>query len=555
MKKLLALALILFSSLVNANGVPHTFATLPAGNVPASYLDDNFAVGGTYTPFGTGAVVTTAQSKLQQTMSFADFLPNGYVTDGSVNYYSNLVTAITAATNANMKLRMPAGEFSMSGGSGSVCLSVDIGHMSIESEGRTILDFSSATCTYAIQVFSSLSFPYSQYENTTNPITGISIIGGGVTGRIGWYIGHATYQNNSQIRLQNCAAYNFDTNLYFTNNAWRFSADNCVFEGAVTFTIYIPAGLSNFGESIDFFHCMFSDGGAISIGTNGGLHFFGSSVLNVPIVESASGNSVNFYGGNIENPGSGLIYVWATISGNNSFIAFYGTTLTFDLSNTAIQNAAPFLVTGSNSYFSFYNTLFPVSNNFQTELSSPDRVLVNGAAFSTNGGMVTNYSNSNPVLSLQSNLLSNGTFELGNTSGWTVAPYGGGSPTAVASATAAKNGSYGLLATSTSTGGLMITQSAPVNPGQFVTIGGWVKIAANLSGTAGYFQLSFFDRAGNQLGATVGNSLTGSGSWSWGWFNAQAPMGAATVTVTLNVQPGGSGSNVIYFDDIIVNIL
>ena len=72
--------------------IPHIFSTLPAGNVPSSYLDDNFAVGGAYTPPGTGAVATTVAGKLGESVSVLDFGVN--TTPGT----TDMTAAIQAAS-------------------------------------------------------------------------------------------------------------------------------------------------------------------------------------------------------------------------------------------------------------------------------------------------------------------------------------------------------------------------------------------------------------------------------------------------------------------------
>lgn len=49
---------------------------------------------------GTGAVSRTVQSKLRETKSITDWLPSGYVTDGSVNYATQIQAAINAVSAA-----------------------------------------------------------------------------------------------------------------------------------------------------------------------------------------------------------------------------------------------------------------------------------------------------------------------------------------------------------------------------------------------------------------------------------------------------------------------
>jgi hypothetical protein len=80
-----------------------------------------------YLPAGTGAVGRTAQAKLREVeASVADFLPAGYVTDGSVNYTTQIQAAIDSAQSAALvtygkfgrsiaRLKLPSGNFSVSG--------------------------------------------------------------------------------------------------------------------------------------------------------------------------------------------------------------------------------------------------------------------------------------------------------------------------------------------------------------------------------------------------------------------------------------------------------
>ena len=67
-----------------------TFATPPGANL----------VG--YLPAGTGAVATTVQAKLRESVSIADFLPVGYVTDGSVDYSTEVQAAIDTGKTVDL---------------------------------------------------------------------------------------------------------------------------------------------------------------------------------------------------------------------------------------------------------------------------------------------------------------------------------------------------------------------------------------------------------------------------------------------------------------------
>ncbi len=56
---------------------------------------------------GTGAVSRPVQSKLRESISIEDFLPSGHVTDGSVDYATEIQSAITAASGKELTLSIP----------------------------------------------------------------------------------------------------------------------------------------------------------------------------------------------------------------------------------------------------------------------------------------------------------------------------------------------------------------------------------------------------------------------------------------------------------------
>lgn len=68
-----------------------------------------------FLPSGASATARTMQAKARDTLNAADFLPVGYVTDGSVDYTTQLQAAITAAAAQRKELIIPAGTFKASG--------------------------------------------------------------------------------------------------------------------------------------------------------------------------------------------------------------------------------------------------------------------------------------------------------------------------------------------------------------------------------------------------------------------------------------------------------
>ncbi|CAB4170189.1 hypothetical protein UFOVP905_48, partial [uncultured Caudovirales phage] len=68
-----------------------------------------------YNPAGTGAVATNVQDELRQRISVTSTLPSGYVTDGSVDYTTQLQQAVTNAIAAGQRLEGVPGTFKVTG--------------------------------------------------------------------------------------------------------------------------------------------------------------------------------------------------------------------------------------------------------------------------------------------------------------------------------------------------------------------------------------------------------------------------------------------------------
>lgn len=470
--------------------------------------------------------------------------------DGVTNDAPSIIAAITASKASESSLTVPDGTYSISGSTG---LDVDIGKMSMCGSGVVIFDCSALTATNAIQVYSSLSYPNSHYTNTINKLSGIVFKGGSVAGRHGLLIGSASYANNGQTLVERCGFVNFDRCHHFTSNAWRCVFNKCVFMTAVNYTMYWPSGVSNAGEAISYYHCQFNDGtGSMLVAANNvNIYMFSCSILNQPITISGFTVLWIMFGGNMENPANATPYTYITISNASTFV-MNGTGLVLDALATFTD--AIFNLSSSGSSLIFNNVIWPDGSNLQFETTvgwrtfakGSGRVVVNGSSYwPLSGGYKC------PV-SASANSIYNGNFETGNTDGWSVAAYSTAGSTAVASATAKKNGTYGLLVTTVSGGGINITQDCKVKPGQLVQLFAWIKVATAGSAPIGYFQLAFFSATGNQI-SIVSNEIS---STSWTAFGSSqtgyAPAGADYCKVVINVQTGGP--NVVYVDDVILNI-
>jgi len=472
--------------------------------------------------------------------------------DGTTNDTAAIEAAIVAATAAKTTLVFPAGTYKLVTPSNANGLQVDLGLMSIAANGNVKIDCTSLTTAYAMQVFSSLSYPESHYQNTTHGMTGLSFVGGADAGVNGLLVYHPTYTNNCQFKIDSCSFYNFNANMYFEKNAWRVSFVNCVFMDGNSVNVLFGPG-TNQGESITFDHCMINDGGDFQLDSTGNqINFYSTSLLNTRLWITGSSNTVNMYGGNLENPGSALAYQYVRIEGTTNRVTLFGTPITI---NPTTWTDTLFYVEANNT-LTFSNTTFPDINDYNVAatggysefVSGTGRVLAASSSHWPLGGGIK------PTISHLNNSLYNGDFETGTTAGWTVTPFGTGGSTAVASATAKKFGTYGLLATSVVGGGVDVTQKQSCLPGQLVTVFAWVQLVTAASANPwNYIQTVFKSADGTTL-ATYGDGDTTVGTWDQlGTSSSKyAPVGTATVTLTLNVQPGG---NVVYFDNVVMNIV
>ena len=473
---------------------------------------------------------------------------------GATDTTAAVEAAIAAATAAKTTLVFPSGTYKIVTPSNNLGLQFDLGVMSVVANGNVVFDCSTQTTSYAAQAFSSLSYPVSHYQNETHCLQGIVFNGGGVANKNGLLVGHDTYTMNCQFKIESCGFWNFDVNMYSYNNAWRVGFWNCCFMAATSDANVLFGSSTNAGESMGFFQCMIADGGAFQIDGNGlQVHLYSCSLLNTKLWVTGNSNIVNLYGGNLENPGSSLHYTYADIGPNtNNRVNINGTSITV---NPATWTEPLFNVDAYNTIV-FDGVTWPDINNYNIATSTgyAEFVTGDGRVLAANTSQWPLSGGVKPAVSHLCNELYNGDFETGDTAGWTVTPYGTAGSTAVASATAKKFGSYGLLATSVAGGGINVTQTKVCKPGQLVKVFAWVQLATAASSTPwNYVQIQFLSADGTVL-ATYGDGDTTVGTWDQLGTEASeyAPIGTANVKFILNVQPGG---NVVYFDNVVMNIV
>ena len=146
--------------------VPYTFATA-SGSLPLSQLDSNFAAVGasnnvSFTASGTGAVATTVQAKLGESVSVKDF---GADSTG----VADSTAAFAAAAVASLSVFIPAGTYKLSAGS----LSFSTGVAFIGAgQGAVTLNCTSGTSNLFSWTGSA----------TGGGMSGVTINGSGMTG-------------------------------------------------------------------------------------------------------------------------------------------------------------------------------------------------------------------------------------------------------------------------------------------------------------------------------------------------------------------------------------
>jgi hypothetical protein len=96
-----------------------------------------------------GAVQRSINTDLVELMKVTQF--SGVDPTGATPSDTGILAAVAAAKIAKVKLIVPAGTYKFTGAIG---LLIDVGLMALEGQGVVYFDFTAATCTTAIQVYS-----------------------------------------------------------------------------------------------------------------------------------------------------------------------------------------------------------------------------------------------------------------------------------------------------------------------------------------------------------------------------------------------------------------
>ncbi len=157
---------------VNSNSVPNFGAGQGATLAQLSAPTGASLIG--FIQSGLGASATTVASILYRSINFADFLPVGYVIDGSVDYHTQIQAAIVAARAAKLPVSGIGGVFSL----GSVGLTLT-GADSILGTGtlNTQFTYSGTGAAFTASAWTGTLADFNIYE-TNSSASGIQIGGG-----------------------------------------------------------------------------------------------------------------------------------------------------------------------------------------------------------------------------------------------------------------------------------------------------------------------------------------------------------------------------------------
>ena len=499
---------------------------------------------------GTGAVAVSAQDKMREWVSVKDF---GAVGNGVADDTSEILNAIAYAKTAKCDLYIPSGIYILTG---SDSLEIDVGLMSFIGQGDVTFDCTGMTAAYAMQVYNSINtYPDGQLITPKNQVSGFKLLGNNTLD--GLLIAHPTYVHNHQILIEGCVFDSFDNNVSLGSNAWRVMFNRCNFNNGGTTNLVFLTGAVNAGESMCFLHCQFV-GAKVEVNYPAQIMFYSSSLLVCPLVSNASSVFCQFFGGNIENPGSHLDESYIDIQGATNWFGIHGTGIVMNTFVGQSFTKPLFVVKEASSTLALFGVLLPETPYYTASTmetysyaEGDGRVISYGGMYFPLGGA------GKPTLSAGlSNCIYNYGFETGNTNGWVVTPYGTPGSTAVASATAKDHGVYGLLATAVSGGGINISQTMPCVAGQLIRAGCNIKVASSTTATVGFVQV-IYTTDDNTAVANYGDTILSTDT-NWTAVGSATvkpvPPGATKVTFNLNVQPGSGGNNVIYFDDAVLNV-
>jgi len=512
----------------------------------------------TYTPPGTGAIMTTVKADMSKKIWADRFIPLG-TNVGSTDCSTYIQKAFDLANSlGNASVEFPPFSSSVKCDSG---LTLYPNTVTVNGNG-TLLDFSGMTSGYAMAFAQSISDANGRNgANKAHPISALHFFGTGsaaapvtaikgidqnpLAGPAYWLSG---------VTLQNCTFTNFYRDVEFGNGAFLFSFIACNF-GITGGTGYDASILgqvaTNGGENNSFVNCYWGGKGGSScvirqLNPDSSTYFNGCSADYTPNVFDVQAGSV-YWNGYIESDTDANY--WGKVAAQNSFLRVSGVVV----------------VTGNKSAYELFYVDATCTNGglrFDANLlfgpvtySPPSRSLVAGSGRVRWAAVAQAHTTVHPAIGAGCNFLANGGFESAALTDWTL---GGVTPPA-RSTTVAHTGSYSLAFAATVANTPSAARSIPCQPGQFFVGGYWYQVSG-ITGTGAtfYSQIDYLDAGGTSLGGSALMAVTTNvGSWTYVsvYTLTPAPIGTATAKIEINIFGTASGTPIGYIDDITLAVV
>ncbi len=230
--------------------------------ISAIELDDLLAPSGSnsvgYLPAGTGAVATTVQTKLRESVSVLDF---GAVGDGVADDTTAIVNAITAAQAAYKSVYFPGGKYRVTTGGINIAGVALIG-AGVPEFGNTYNDNSSVILLDSTTVtpfilglgwnISGLTFFYPNQDGTAvtpivyPPLFTGTYVAGGIMNNVTVLNAYQVFKFTSgtaigDFRLDQCRMYGIDKVFWFLQGAPEvINVSDCIFSHGIFVPSYVP---------------------------------------------------------------------------------------------------------------------------------------------------------------------------------------------------------------------------------------------------------------------------------------------------------------------------
>ena len=269
----------------------------------------------TYLPAGTGAVATTVQAKLRESVSVKDFGAKG---DGTTDDTAAIQLAINYAQLGNVSVFFPPGTYKVTA-SLNVTAAVTFVGASI---GAVNITWTSTSLTvFNVNTNSSLEWRHLTFTGPASPVSGSVIALTGAIGNAFSLISDCNFVNSYNtiyctaayaVRTINCYFYNFINYGVHIQNTYNVDAGdssilNCIFSG--------PTGGSNV--------CVYQE-------SSGGLRLIdnkfntGGYNYKLSLTTAAVTSDLVIAGNSFENATTANIQLTANVSGNFGNIVITG---------------------------------------------------------------------------------------------------------------------------------------------------------------------------------------------------------------------------------------